>query len=462
MVCRAPRSLVVAALTVFAFGCTPPTPEEVAARTSAEVKQLVREAYETGALTNSWRSVDDFFVNTGLAGAAASRPRLAGVSNLDPSLDEVSALVGRVLTEANVVSRSGGAIVFRVRGVDVCAGRNGAAPPPGCVEQVDRLQLDVLAQGQVDLTLRVGADHLEVLTLRIREGKSLALESDLAQVLAAWAALSGGAPTQVQGAGRVEVRLEKNGPQDFTFSQSVLSPLNLAVTPSDGVRRTLSVAASTLLSLRVEGPARRLTLAVNLGQLDAAGLGGDLLDDALVGPAQLSLAGVTGALVVQDGQAHRLERVSLGSGPSVLRYRGQDAFVVDWNSRHGRAADFTATAEAGSLSVLVTSPGLDLQVASNLELLEADLGRALAKEFRGARYDASLTAPSGQPTVRFLAPTASRGARLMLANGVLSLAVNDPAVAPRTFTGPVCLAPVSSVTPPANAFVEGLEAVACD
>lgn len=463
------RGLFAALVAVLVVGCRPPDPKEVAAKTSADVKALVREAYDTGAQTNDWRSVDEAFVSTGMASSPASRPRLAPVTSLDSGLDEYSKLLARVFTEENVVSSAGGATVFKVRGADVCTGPSGQAPAPACVEQVDKLELKLKASGDLDLTLQVGPGNIEPLTLKIRTGKSLAIETDLAQAQRAalfindTLSTSGAGSVQVTASGRVELRLEKNGAQDFTFVQAITAPVSVLVTGTDGVQRTVKLAAKNpLSSIRVEAPARRLTVLADAGNVELRGLYNDLFAGTANGPAELLLSGFSGTLVIEDGKAHSLKRFGFGSGQSVFRYKGQDAFTFDFNASRGRTADFAWTSDASGLKLTV-SPGLEVHAVSRLALLEPDLGTdVVKKEWRNARYDASFTAPAGQtPTVELLAATTTRSARLRLATGELALAVDDPAVAPRVFTGPICLE-ASSSSATTNAIVESLQSRSCD
>ena len=65
----------VPALVALALVACVPSPKELAAQASTDTKSLLREAMETGQLTNTWQSVDQLFINTG-ATSSTSRPRM--------------------------------------------------------------------------------------------------------------------------------------------------------------------------------------------------------------------------------------------------------------------------------------------------------------------------------------------------------------------------------------------------
>lgn len=455
---------VMAALVVLT-GCRPPDPKEVAARTSKDVQNLVREAWETGAQTNNWRSVDDFFVQSGASTSTSSRPRIPAASQLDSGLDSVSEVLARVFTEGNVVDTAGGAVTFQVRGLDVCSNS------PDCISQVDRMDIRVKAWGDMDMALLVGPQRFEVSVLRIRAGKSIAWEVDLAQAQQASAFLTQVLNTNtgfqlpyatLTASGKYELKLEKNAAMDFTLSQSILTPLTWAMTASDGVTRTASLEArSPAYSVRVEGAARKLTALVNLGQTSYRGLWKDFGNSGASGPIEILLAGLSGTLVFEDGKnEQRLENVGIGDGQSVVRYSGRDVLTVDFNKNDGRRVNITASPTARGVS-LSASPGLQVEVFTGFGALDAELGAdAYQNELKNSRYEGSFTASSGQtPAVEILAPRGQTSGALQLSRGVLRLSVNDPRVAPRSFSAPMCLGTGGSTGN--NSIVEGLSAVSC-
>src|SRR4051812_889101 len=132
------RALIAVIVSVVAFSCAP-DPKVVAERTATDVKSLVREAWVASESSNNWATLDSSLLALGVsAETRATSARVPPVSNFDTSLDALSKRSDRVFVDANIVDRSGGALVFQVRGVDVCTDDSGALNA-SCADSVDRL-----------------------------------------------------------------------------------------------------------------------------------------------------------------------------------------------------------------------------------------------------------------------------------------------------------------------------------
>ncbi len=458
-------SVVVGALSLLSLACAP-DPKVVAQRTATDVKSLLREAWSTGEQTNSWAGLDQTLAALGMsADARANSVRVPAVSSLDSGTDFVTKRIDRVFAESNIVDKSGGALTFQVRGVDLCTDNNNALDA-SCAQSIDKLQLRIRATGDLDLALLVGADKAEAFVLEIRSGVSIAVVADLEKTVAAVTALqeaqTGMSVTyRFTATGKVEVRLLKNGTNDFTLSTAVLVPLNYEMAGTDGVTRKVSVGAKNpVASVRIEGPARRATLKYGAGELRYTGLARDLfgLDGTNSRPLDAFLSGADGTLIFEDGKTPRVEGMGFGGGTSTLKSGNDVLLSVDFNKDQGRAVGATWEQTAQGFKLAFT-PGLQVNAHVGFGVL-ASATYSVAAEYSNATYAGSFLAPGKTPTVEFFTRnTTSGGAIGRLVEGELKLSVDDPRVAPRSFAAPMCMGSSSGTA--TNPFVESFASVAC-
>lgn len=186
----------------------------------------------------------------------------------------------KIFADGNVVDRPVGALVFGLSGNILCTDPpTNALPSPDCVSQLDKLQLRLKATAGPDLTLEVGPDHLAPLVIKLRSKVSFAIEEDLdaTQKAALFInqALGSGSPLNgvtINAKGRLEFKLLRNGDHDFTLSYSNLAPLEVEYVDAAGFERSWSSEArSPVASLRVEGPAKKLTLLADQGRFEGRG-----------------------------------------------------------------------------------------------------------------------------------------------------------------------------------------------
>ena len=462
---QGPRlSLLVGSLSLLSLACAP-DPKVIAQQTAADVKALLREAWQTAETTNNWPTLDSSLAAAGLSvDARRSWGRVPAISTLDQASDTIDQRIGRVFADSNIVDKGLGALTFQVRGVDLCTGANGAFDA-SCADSVDRLRLHVRATGNLDLTLLVGPDKAEAFTLEIRSGVSIAVTADLAKTIAAVnaveRAISGASTLRMTATGRVEARLMKNGPGDFTVSTAVLSPLDGEVTSNDGITRKASVGAKNpMLSARLETSARRVTLKYGVGELRYVGPVRDVFyGEPTTRPMDGFLSGADGTFVFEDGKPPRLENVGFGTATSTVKAGPDLLLSFDFNKDSGRTT--AATWQPTSQGFMVSfTPGLQLNAHVGFGVLE-NANLSVAPENRNANYTASFLAGAGKaPTVEFLVrKDSAQPALARIIEGVLSLAVDGGQVAPRTFTAPVCLGRSSGTV--ANMYIESFASVGC-
>lgn len=457
---------LLSALVLLSFACAP-DPKVVAERTATDVQSLVREAWTTAEGSNDWATLDSSLLALGVtAEARSSSARVPAVSSLDTSIDSLKKRVDRVFAESNIVDKSGGALTFQVRGVDVCTDDNGALDS-ACADSVDRQKLSIKASGDLDLALLAGANKDELFVLEIRKGVSIAVVVDLARAMAAVSALqqaqSGMTVTYAFNAkGKVEVRLTRHAKADFTLSTAVLSPVTYEMTGSDGVTRTATIGAKNpLASLHLEGPAKKATLQYAYGEVRYAGLLRDLFtaDPTSTRPLEVFLSGAGFTLVFEDGKTAKLESAGLGPATSTLKSGSDVLFSIDFNKDQGRAVSATWEPTAAGFKLNFT-PGLQLDAHVGLGVL-ASPTYTVAPEHQNATYTASFLAPGKTPSVEFFTnrTTSSDAPFARIIEGQLELSVDDARIPSRSFSAPACLASFSGTR--ANTYVESLVSVAC-
>ena len=456
---------LLSALVVLSFACAP-DPKVVAERTAVDVQSLVREAWVTAEGSNTWASLDSSLLALGVSAESRSTSmRVPAVTSLDTGLDSLKKRVDRIFAESNIIDRSGGALTFQVRGVDVCTDDNGALNA-ACAESVDRQKLFVKASGDLDLALLVGANKDEIFSLEIRKNASIAVVVDLARSMAAMSALQSAQQGMTvtysfNAKGKVEWRLAKNGKDDFTLSSSVLSPVTYEMTGTDGVSRTATIGAkSPVASIRVEGPSKRATLVYGAGEFRYTGLLRDLFssETSSTRPVDVFFASLGATLVFEDGKTARLEGAGLGSTTSTIKSGNDLLFSIDFNKDQGRTVAATWEPTAAGFKLNFT-PGLQLDAHVALGVL-ASATYMVAPEHQNATYSASFLAPGKTPSVEFFTNRSTSGAPFgRILEGELKLSVDDAQIAARTFTAPSCLAKFDGMR--TNSYVESVVAVDC-
>lgn len=462
MTSRTLLSAALAFLALFSVACAPDP--KVAERTATDVQSLVREAWVTAEGSNQWSTLDSSLLAMGVsAETRASSMRVPAVSSLDTSLDTVKQRIGAIFAESNIVDRSGGALTFQVRGVDVCTSDTGALDA-SCADSVDKLHLHVRASGDLDLALLVGTEKAELFTLEVRKGVSLAVVVDLARSMAAIASFQAAQgstfASSYDAQGKVEWRLTRHGAGDFTMSTAVLAPVTYSMTV-DGVLRTATIGVKNpLASLHLEGPAKRATVQFGYGEVKYTGLLRDLFTSETTSsrPLEAFLSGAGFSLVFEEGKTARIENLGLGGATSTLKSGSDTLLSIDFNKDHGRAVGATWAPTAAGFALTFT-PGLQLDAHLGFGAIESTTFTVEPTQ-RNSTWSASFLAQGGKvPSIEFFTQrsTTADAALARLIEGEVRLSIDEPA-ASRTFTAPAC---VTSNSGTANTWVEGFTSTAC-
>ena len=420
------RTLVLAALSLLA-ACGAPTPEEIAKATATDVQDLVKESITTARRVNTMQWYADLHASLAKANGSTpgARPEIPDASTTDDSFTDYKTLIGRIFTEANVVERPSGAVIFKVKGVDLCTPLRGSGTASqSCIDQFEKLQFAIRASGQTDLALLVGPSRIEALTVQIRTKQSITVGVNLAQAQQAIAFIDSVEKNflngiTIAGAGALELKLQKNADRD-------------------GIARKFSSAAKPWLSVRMESGQARVTATANVGQSGYQGLWSDVFGTTLRTPMEVSLSGATASLVAQDGQPLKVTGIGLGPSTSTLTFGGTKVFSADLNEASGRQLDVEVTLNAQGLPVWTATPGFALKLFFGLEALK-NAGQSVDPHLLRSTYTYALTGQGSAPKVELLARSATFRGGVRLLSGALSVTSDSPSDVGRSFAMGSCL-----------------------
>jgi len=447
------------------LGCQPPTPQEVAAQTAADVDALITGALDTARSTNSWSSLDSTYAINQPTGTVSTRPTVPPGASTGDTMRYLRWYSQRIFTEANAEPGSNGRI-FIIRGTDICTSPDQpTATDSDCIRRVDQAQLKVRVGGNIDLALQVGPERLEPVQLQLRGGKAIAYVVDLALSQRAYTFLATALGTAMpdfafEARGRYEMRLDRLGQSDYQASVSVLDDIFFAVTAKNGVRRAFSTerGASPLLSVRLDGARRVAIVSIGAGKTTWDGVGSDFFDSYHTGPLHAELAGLTMTTTYTDGATEqRISNLSLGSGTSFIQYSGLNVLTLDVNEVTGRRFDLAMRNTLQNTTQFEVTPSLDVNAAFAF----SSLGPAYNEAFQNARYALSWKGDGKSVIAEWSRPSGNLGGQLRLMQGGLSLTSSRPADLPRQFLQGMCIGPKQSPGYMPHPILDLFEATAC-
>ncbi|MBN1208389.1 MAG: hypothetical protein JXB05_26245 [Myxococcaceae bacterium] len=339
----------------------------------------------------------------------------------------------RIFTEENVEGTEGDSIIFRITGEDACT--LGDAPPAAaCVDGVNRLELRIRATNTdndgLDLGFQLGANRDEPLVLSFAE-KTAAVIVDLGESKDAVKLLAPEAAQELPRVmlGRVELRLTENGEQDITFSTGILDPIRFEIDEANGVVSFSSAKANPLSTLRMEGLAKRLSFALNLGTTElSAPYGGT---SSLSGQkSTYSLSGLSFEFSAEEGQDDFvIAHVGLGEAQSYVSVGDAKIFTADLNELSGRHFDLNLSQGADGLPLVRVLPEFDFAAKFFLAPLKADPAAQVPSYYEDATYRVRLSG-GGAPSFRPVEANTTTGfpGGLQVVSGELSLQGNGASV----------------------------------
>ncbi|MEC9072867.1 MAG: hypothetical protein VX938_10825, partial [Myxococcota bacterium] len=334
----------------------------------------------------------DVFRAVGLqeAGESADAP----VMPLDPAslANRLSTfLENRVLVPANVVDADEASVTYGIRAADLLCSNTSGSVQTGTGALVAYTQcrvlyadLELLVRAELrddgmDLTLMVGRDRLEPLTVELRDEVTLA-RLNLPIALEAASVFMDRLPPskrvelpEIQALeGEVTLAIETPEPALATVTLEVTEAIRMDLM-NQGKPLTLSVAPG-VLSVSADGTARELAMTVALGETELLASDGWAFDagmevtcgvsDLACAPERRSfqvngaivgqLAGLTGeARLQEDTEVFELTGLGLGTSTSRVTLDQEEVFSLDLNPADGRLVDLFMIRDTTGLNVEV-------------------------------------------------------------------------------------------------------------
>lgn len=460
------RLLAAGATLLLAVACRPPSPEEIAEETAANTSALITEAGQTAQSVNDMSILDTAAAGVRAASGSPCTPGATGCAAPDaPPPDSFERQVAqitkvlkeRIFTKENLESSDAFSATFRVPGSALCSDGT-FEPNPTCVDQVERSEIRVRAWpqsgGGVNIQVLVGPDRHELGAFEL--GKTaLAAISDLPQTKKALdhiATITGAiysmTPEVLEG--KVEVRLKKNGGEDFTMSQSVLGAVKVQWrNPQGGVSKFRTAATNPTASLRLEGPKKRITVEVNVGETEyiypyvAYGSGDPMAGKDLT----YFLSGLSGKVVAEEGQQEIVfTNLGLGGGQSYYKIDDKVIASVDVNKDAWRHFDLRLRRDEDGQMVARFSPELDVISGIFYSVLRS-YGQQIPQELQDESLRVRLNGSSAPEvkTVPYNPETGFTGG-LRIMSGQLTLSTTQSGFEPVVVEAGQCLVAGSSGT----------------
>jgi hypothetical protein len=287
--------------------------------------------------------------------------------------------------------------VFRIRGAAICPIEDGAtAPDPECVANIDAAELRVrvgrASGGGLNLTLLVGPDRDEPLTVRLRVGLidvavDLGEARSALQHLAAVVGEELDLPATMRGV--VAFRLQRHAARHVEASFAVRSAVEIAGSMDGGPYAFTAAARDPMLSVELNAVAGRFTGRLDVGAVSLRAPWSAVSPDSLAsGAMAFDLRGLTGELIL-DAAGLALVGAGLGGGPLTVKLDGATLLSV-------AVETFDLGIAAGAARPTIDlDPGLEVEVIVAMRPL-ADAGDEVESWALDERFTISV-GPSVQP-----------------------------------------------------------------
>ena len=277
--------------------------------------------------------------------------------------------------------------------VDTATGA--AAQPeydPDCVAELERYQprlvLTSPSEGDIDLTLQLGAGRHEPLTLALYHN-SLGVRLDLGEALDL--ARETGEADDLQNidalAGVLELRLLENAARDYSLELNVLEAIEVQVSDAGETVSASLGASSPASNVRLDGNTQTLSAGLDLAAFRLTGplrAFADMIEDdddvyisdgssgvAAVEPEptyhgvlDMFLAGLSGRVsYTANTDVIAFDDLGFGDQTSTIKHDGNTLLALDLNAESGRRVNLRVTpSEDGGAQITIT-PSFDLRVA---------------------------------------------------------------------------------------------------
>ncbi|MGN6107602.1 MAG: hypothetical protein ACTHU0_21005 [Kofleriaceae bacterium] len=381
---------VVSAVGLAACGDEAPTPAEIRARISSDLRHVLVESHAAldGATTAMPGAAALGVIERFLGqsdGEIAARARIAlGALRAAPPADEpydpdaqIAVLTDAVFTDKN--HRGDGIfvvppdLVCKQVAFDPQTGEPTESVDPECTRQLEAAQLRIRVaadDGALRFALQLGAAHDEPLSIGLtHDGLSLTVDlDDASRAAVALAGILGADLPNAALSGQLTGSLTILGPAQLRAALTIDRALSIAVAEQgvalDGPEAfRFTSDKADLASLALDGHARTGSLTLGVGATTA-----NVPSER--GAHGLDLPGLTAVAMFGADRPMMLTHLGLGARSTVLTVGGVPAIAIDLNPADGRAVGATITHDpASGTDRIEVAPVFDLRTTIDRDVL---------------------------------------------------------------------------------------------
>jgi hypothetical protein len=405
-----------------------------------------------------------------MAGVDALPSFLTQQEQFDQTARDVQTLLhDRLLVESNIESKTDSQITYLLKPDPTCQplpSSTATTPDAGCVRDLPKLQvrLVVVADGDgIRIAVQVGPARDELSAFVIHSDK-LAWEVGFASALKAVQFINMALATMpdqkaypfTKLEGRIELALQKLGPQKVQGSISILEAIS--VEADDPMVAIHSAKTDPLLAITGDGAAKTAAVTWGLGQTevqepwDPQGL--NLKNRDLM----VSIGGSYGQATLTEGKKE-IALTGYGVGASFVAVRGTHVFDLDFNPHDGRKMDVLVTAPVDVPRLAVT-PKFDLSLAFNLGAVASELKTPPPAPLTHETYTVVLDGAT-PAVIEAAKKTATFNGGIKVVAGTLTVATNGMPATTVVVPAGKCLTGKDMVPMGAHEILGALDVVAC-
>jgi hypothetical protein len=396
--------------------------------------------------------------------AVPSSIRRYAAQNSNDTQDQVEELLStRIFVDANLESQDGDTATYLMHGSVVCeplASDTNATLDPNCVADLDKLQLRIratLADGGIDLNFLFGPSRLAPLMLAVRNSPhdSVAIEVELAALKATITYIEATFPTDSPSdlpavfAGRVRFSTTVNGADDVTFAFAVLNAVSIADDASGSGHNISIGTADPMMSARLQGALKRLTLTLSAGAADIVWPYADFIENPnKTGTVAFHLGGASFSLAIDDylPNGFTIDNIGLGGDATTLRKDGQTLLSIDLNANQGRKLSLAVAPDSAQDSAVFTvTPSYTLVVSTQFQAIQGDLSADFPSYFLNDTYTMALAGNGSASFEPLPEQFMIRPAQVQVKTGTLSLSAASDSASTVSVGAGQCLVGVDEV-----------------
>ena len=372
--------------------------------------------------------------------AAGADTVLTPEEQFDETADRLKVwLRERVLSDANLESKSDDEAIYRLKPDPTCLSIVTADDPPGtvptlnstCVDQLTRLEVRISLRADGDggrLGILIGPNRLE-LSVFIIHSDLLALQMDLPKAFEATKVieqtLGTDSPSETHYdalAGKIQLAIHKDGEKKVTISMSVLEAIHVGTLDSTGaVGPDIRLAASDpTFAVTADGTIQALTVKVDMGALDVLG---DWDPMGVASPnrdVHVQVGGIYGQATFTEA-TDEIVASGVGIGATFVEAHGARIFDLGVNPNDSRRFDARLFVNAAGQPEVQLTPRFDLDIGYHLGLVASEYTTPPASYYLNETYGVLLDNGGAATGVAAAPATATFGGGIKVTAGTLTI-----------------------------------------